>query len=249
MDNPYMVRPHLDGEPFTYKGGKTGFLLVHGLTATTAEIRPLADRLNALGYTVKAPLLPGHGTHPDDLNKTKWQDWYGEVKQAYLEMEEVCDQVWLGGESMGALLSLRVAAEFPDVAGLMLFAPALILSTPHIKWAYLLQYFKKYLDKSQIRDDLEWKGYNVYPLKAAVQLLELQKVIKRDLHKVTQPIKVFVSEADKTVDLISGQLIIDSVSSTQKQLRIMKESPHTVLLGSEKEQIIDEAIVFFKSVS
>lgn len=150
---------------------------------------------------------------------------------------------------MGALLSLRLAAEFPDVAGLMLFAPALILRTPHIKWAYLLQYFKKYLDKSQIRDDLEWKGYNVYPLKAAVQLLELQKVIKRDLHKVTQPIKVFVSEADKTVDLISGQLIIDSVSSTQKQLRIMKESPHTVLLGSEKEQIIDEAIAFFKSVS
>lgn len=249
MDNPYMVRPHLDGESFTYEGGKTGFLLVHGLTATTAEIRPLAERLHTLGYTVKAPLLPGHGTHPDDLNRTKWQDWYGEVKQAYLEMEESCDQVWLGGESMGALLSLRVATEFPDVAGLLLFAPALILRTPHIKLAYLLQYFKKYLDKSQIRDDLEWKGYNVYPLKAAVQLLELQKIIKSDLYKINQPIKVFVSEEDKTVDLSSGQLIIDSVSSTHKRLLVMKESPHTMLLGAEKEKIIDEAIAFFKSVS
>jgi carboxylesterase len=247
MDNPYMVKPHLDGEPFTYQGNKTGFLLVHGFTATTTEIRPLAERLHALEYTVKAPLLPSHGTHPDELNKTKWQDWYGEVKQAYLELVEVCDQVWLGGESMGALLSLRVAAEFPDVAGLMLFSPAMVVR--NLKWAYLLQFFQKHLDKSQKEDDLAWKGYNVYPLKGAVQLRKLQKIVRRDLSKVTQPVMVVVSEADETVDLSTGQLIIDSVSSTHKRLLVMKESPHTMLLGAENEKIIDEAIAFFKSVS
>ena len=247
MDNPYIVRPHLDGQPFTYEGNKTGFVLVHGFTATTTEIRPLAERFHALGYSVKAPLLPGHDTHPDDLNDTKWQDWYQEVKQAYLDLKTKCDQVWLGGESMGALLSMRVATEFPDVAGLLLFSPAMVVR--NLKWAYLLQFFQKYLDKSNKKDDLAWKGYNVYPLRSAVQLLKLQKVVKRDLYKVTQPIMVVVSEGDKTVDLSTGQLIIDSVSSTQKRLLIMKESPHVMLLGHEKEKIIDEAITFFNSVS
>jgi len=148
---------------------------------------------------------------------------------------------------MGALLSLRVAAEFPDVAGLMLFSPALVV--PNLKWAYLLQFFQKHLDKSQKEDDLAWKGYNVYPLKGAVQLRKLQKIVRRDLSRVTQPVMGVVSEADETVDLSTGQLIIDSVSSTHKRLLVMKESPHTMLLGAEKEKIIDEAIAFFKSVS
>ena len=82
MSNEYILRPDLDGNSFYHQGNSTGFLLIHGFTASTAEVRPLADRLTELGYTVSAPLLPGHNTHPDDLNKTKWQDWYATVRQS-----------------------------------------------------------------------------------------------------------------------------------------------------------------------
>ena len=36
----------------------------------------------AAGLTVRLPRLPGHGTRWQDLNDTRWPDWYGEVERA-----------------------------------------------------------------------------------------------------------------------------------------------------------------------
>jgi len=43
MADNYMEHPELDGSSFHFQGGKTGFLLLHGFTATTAEVRPWAS--------------------------------------------------------------------------------------------------------------------------------------------------------------------------------------------------------------
>jgi len=249
MSNKYIEKPHLDGSSFYYPGNITGFLLLHGFTATTAEVRPMAERLKEQGFTISAPLLPGHDTHPDELNKVHWQDWVQTVRQAYLELRKSCDQIWLGGESMGALLCLLTAVEFPEVAGLLLFAPALELKIKGSKAAYFLQYFKKYFDKGSSKDNLEWKGYNVFPLKGFVQLMKLQKQVRKQLDKVTQPTLVFISKADKRVSVKTGETIINSISSNKKQLIVLEDSPHTMLLGHDKEQIIDKAIEFVQNAS
>lgn len=249
MCNKYIEKPYLDGSSFYYPGNRTGFLLLHGFTATTAEVRPLAERLKEQGFTISAPLLPGHDTHPDDLNKVHWQDWVQTVRKAYLELRESCDHIWLGGESMGGLLCLLTAVEFPEVTGLLLFAPALELKIKGSKSAYFLQYFKKYFDKGSSKDNLEWKGYNVFPLKGFVQLMKLQKQVRKQLDKVTQPTLVFISKADKRVSVKTGETIINSISSNKKQLIVLEDSPHTMLLGHDKEQIIDKAIEFVQNAS
>ncbi|MEL7625441.1 MAG: alpha/beta fold hydrolase [Anaerolineaceae bacterium] len=247
MSNQYIVKPYLDGSSFHFPGNKTGFVLVHGFTATTTEIRPLAERLHLEGYTVSAPLLPGHDTHPDDLNRVRWQDWYKTVRQAYLEMRETCDQVWLGGESMGALLCLLVASGFPEVSGLLLFSPA--LKVRKLNAALLAQFFIKYLDKSKKSNDQLWKGYNVYPMRGAVQLLKLQKQVKKNLHKVTQPTLVVVSENDQTVRVSTGKSIINSISSREKKLIVLKNASHTMLLDKDNQQTIDQAIEFVQQTT
>ncbi len=70
-----IVNPHLSGDSFYWQAGPTGVLLVHGYTATTSEVQPLARILNSEGYSVAGPLLPGHHTTPRELNQVKWQDW------------------------------------------------------------------------------------------------------------------------------------------------------------------------------
>ena len=107
-----MLHPELDGNSFYFEGDETAFLLVHGYTATTTEVRTLAELYLALGRTVAAPLLPGHGTHPDELNQTRWQDWYEAVRQTYLDLRARNKKIWLAGESMGALLCLKLAMDF-----------------------------------------------------------------------------------------------------------------------------------------
>jgi len=75
MDATFLRNSHLDGDAFFWQAGKMGALLIHGFTATTAEVRLLGEYLHARGYTISAPLLPGHGTSPAEMNRCKWQDW------------------------------------------------------------------------------------------------------------------------------------------------------------------------------
>ena len=242
MADNYMINPDLDGSSFTYQGGKTGFLLLHGFTATTAEVRPLGERLHAAGHTVSAPLLPGHGTHPDDLNKVRWQDWVQAAESGYEKLSKQCDEVWVAGESMGGLLSLLLAANHPGIKGILLYAPA--LEIPKLRKAYLFQYFIKYVAKSKPNDGLLWKGYNVYPLKGAVALLKLQKEARKALSKVTQPTLAFFSEKDATVVLTASEMLKQKIGSDQLELVILKESSHVILLASEQQKVIDHTLKY-----
>lgn len=237
MAENYIIHPELDGESFTYQVGKKGFLLLHGFTATTAEVRPLAERLHAAGHTICAPLLPGHGTHPDDLNNVRWQDWIETAEVEYQKLCAQCDEVWVAGESMGGLLCLQLAARHPEIIGLLLYAPA--LDVRNMRAAYVLQYVMKYLAKKPNKDNLLWKGYNVYPLKGAVELLRLQKVTRKALSKVTQPTLAFFSKKDATVRLAASDFLRAKIGSKQLELVILEESPHVILLANEQQKVID----------
>lgn len=131
--------PHLEGNAFTWEGGPTGVLLIHGFTATSAEIRPLGRVLHEHGYTVAGPLLPGHFTRPEDLNRVRWQDWVATAEAAYAQIACRCTRVIVGGESTGGLLTLYLASEHPEIAAVMAYAPALRLNFR------LIDYLKLYL--------------------------------------------------------------------------------------------------------
>src|SRR5512134_2949565 len=118
-----MQNPQLEGGAFLWSAGRTGVLLIHGFTATTAEVRPLAKVLRQNGYTVAGPLLPGHGTTPEQANRARWQQWVAAGEAAYRQLAGRCDQVVVGGESMGGLIALYLAAQHPEVAAVLAYAP------------------------------------------------------------------------------------------------------------------------------
>ncbi len=242
MANEFIIHPELDGSSFFFEGGKVGFVLLHGFTATTTEVRPLGEALRDAGYTVSAPLLPGHGTHPDNLNNVRWQDWYRTAEQEFERLSSRCETVWLGGESMGGLLCLLLAARKPKVGGLLLYAPA--LSVRRMRVAYVAQFFMKYLAKKNINYELQWSGYNVYPIKGAVELLKLQKVTRKALGKVKAPTKVFFSEKDATVELSASQTLSQKIGAEIFDMEILKDSPHVILLGGEQATVIDRSLSF-----
>ena len=122
---------HPLAEPFVADGdatsprGRVGILLSHGFTGSPASMKPWAEYLAAQGYAVSVPRLPGHGTTWQDMNKTTWADWYGEVERAFEALANQVDTVVVCGLSMGGGLALRLAADHPDrVAGLVLVNPA-----------------------------------------------------------------------------------------------------------------------------
>src|SRR5665647_162925 len=120
-------------EPFSHDGSDVGVLLCHGFTGTPQSMRPWGEYLADRGYTVRVPLLPGHGTTWQEMNNTRWEDWYAGVDTAFRELNETCERVVVGGLSMGATLALKLAQEHgPHVSGLILVNPAVKLEEPLI---------------------------------------------------------------------------------------------------------------------
>lgn len=48
--------------PGSGKNKNVGVLLLHGFTGSPASMRPWAHFLHQRGFTVRVPLIPGHGT-------------------------------------------------------------------------------------------------------------------------------------------------------------------------------------------
>ncbi len=249
MNTTTLRNPHLEGESFFWQAGPTGVLLIHGYTATTAEVRLLGRYLHERGYTVSGPLLPGHRTSPEDMNRCRWQDWSGAVEAAYQQLKASCERVFIGGESMGAVLALYAASEHPEASGLVLYAPALLTPAHVMIVARLLSPFRPYLAKGAGRPsaaDERWQGYPVNPLRAAVQLGNLQREALRRLLRIHQPVFVAQGRWDEAIDPRSGEVILRETASTVKELHWLEHSTHCVILDQEWEQASELALRFMQ---
>jgi carboxylesterase len=233
-------------DSFFRQGGFTGVLLFHGFTATTFEVKGLADELHAAGYTVSAPLLPGHGTTPDDLNHVKWQDWMQTAENALADLKKNCRFVFVGGESMGGLISLLLAHNHPEIKGLLLYAPA--IESRKLWITPLLKYFIKFSKKRNSDDLFEWQGYSVNPVAGAAQLYSLQYRAVRILKTITQPLIIFQGKNDRTVSPSGALKAYKTIPSFDKEI-VWLDCGHCILLDADFEDVAKRSLEFIRRIN
>lgn len=238
--NTYLHNPELQGDTFSFKGTREdAVLLFHGFTATSNEVYRLGKVLNNAGFTSVGPLLPGHGTNPAELNKVRWRQWIATAEVEYQALAKTHRRVFVGGESNGALIALMLAARHPEIAGVLAFAPALIV--PITFWQrlelYVIAPFVPSLPKGDLDGDKTWQGYKVNPLKALIQLISLQNETRKRLPEIRQPILIVQGRRDQTIDPHSAEVVYESVSSPVKELHWMENSRHCVLLDQENHLV------------
>jgi carboxylesterase len=246
LGSDWLQHPELNGETIFWPGNPVGFLLIHGFTATTTEVRPLAVFLHEHGYTVSAPLLPGHGTTPQELNKKKWTDWVKCVDEAYQQLQKTCRVIFIGGESMGGLLSLYLARKHSDVAGILLYAPA--LKVLQLGRAQILSLIHDFHWKKGGDQSMPWKGYRVVPLKASRQLYKFQRIVLRVLPNITQPTLIHQGRKDRSLDLRSSILVLNRLGSMDKTLLWFENSQHCILLDREFDQVASASLTFIQRI-
>jgi len=98
--------------PFSLGEGDHACLLLHGLTGSPAEVRPVGEALARAGFRAVGPLLPGHGTTPEDLETVTRSDMLDAAREAFFSLRGA-RRLYLCGLSMGALLAPAV-----DMAGM-----------------------------------------------------------------------------------------------------------------------------------
>jgi carboxylesterase len=241
--------PVLPGaEPWRHDGGPVGVLLIHGFTGTPMSLRPWAEALAAAGLTVTLPRLPGHGTRWQELNLTRWQDWYAEVDAALVDLQRRCASVFVMGLSMGGTLALRLAEEHgKDISGLVLVNPSLASER---KAFALLPLLKRVVPSlAGIASDIAKPGitelaYDRTPLRALHSLVGLWRTTVSDLAKVTQPVLIFRSLRDHVVEPSSARLLLSRISSTDVEEVLCENSYHVATLDHDAERIVEGSLAF-----
>jgi carboxylesterase len=251
------LAPHAD--PFSSDGApddsgrRVGVLLSHGFTGSPASMVPWGKYLAEQGYAVSVPLLPGHGTTWQDLNTTRWEDWYQALEHSFDELRARTDQVVVGGLSMGASLALQLAENRGnDLAGLLLVNPGLSNTHPARHVRHVLKHLVPAFPG--IKNDIKKPGqdevaYDKVPLKAVASQMDAWKSVIRDLPKVTQPVLMFRSREDHVVDPASGRYVMSMVSSRDLTERILENSYHVATLDNDAPQIFEESAEFIRRVT
>ncbi|WP_406197785.1 alpha/beta fold hydrolase [Kitasatospora sp. NBC_01560] len=246
--------PLLPGaEPFRRQGGPVGVLLCHGFTGSPQSMRPWAEELAAAGLTVSVPLLPGHGTRWQDMQVTRWEDWYAEVERELLELSATCEQVFVVALSMGSALALRLAAlHGPAVSGLVLVNPSVRSDNPASVLLPVLRHLVPSLPGVSgdiARPGATELGYDRTPLHAAWSLARLWKEVQARLPRVTQPVLLFHSPQDHVVSPANSELVLARISSTDVTERLCQRSYHVATLDHDAAEIFAASLDFIRRLA
>ena len=249
---PEAVSVHPDALPYEAGNGPTGVLLCHGFSGSTQSMIGWARHLEAAGFQVLLPRLPGHGTTWQECNQTAWTDWYACVDEAFAMLSARCEQVFLAGLSMGAALSLRLAEQHgAAVSGLVLVNPFINQRDPRIHILPILRVIPSFAgrvnDIAKPGED-EW-GYHRLPLRALYSLTLLWADLRRNLDRVDQPLLVYRAIHDHVVDASSVRLIKEGVRSSDQTYIELQRSYHVATLDYDAEDIFDGSVAFFRRLT
>lgn len=230
-------------EPFLLPGNEQGVLLVHGFTGSPAEMKLLGEYLHSQGYTVLGVRLCGHGTHVRDMTPTTWPYWYGAVEDGYHILKGLCKEISVIGLSMGGLLSLKLAVEYPVAKVAALSAP-IYLYERRLPLLPIYRLFRNYMPKKRKRfvdiDPLYSVGYDHTPLKSLESLLDFIKHVDKLLPLVNVPAFIAQSRLEHTVRPESANHIFDRIASVDKQLYWLEKSGHIITLDMERDQLFEQ---------
>jgi carboxylesterase len=238
-------------EPFFFPAGKTGCLLIHGISGTPQVMRLMGEYLAAAGITALGVRLKGHATRVEDMHLCTYQDWVASAEEALTELREHCSTVFCAGLSMGGVISLRLAALHPaDLTGVITICSPYELRALKFKFVPLLKKVIKKLASGprSTNDPLAVEiNYPFHSIPAVHELIKLTSVVRADLPSIKQPALIFGARQDNTVNSRDINLYYEKLASSEKELVWLENSQHVATIDYDKEIIFQKTVEFISA--
>ncbi len=217
-----------------------GVLLIHGLLASPAEVRPFGEFLVEAGYTVLGIRLKGHGTTPLELASVGKNEWYQSVKHGYDILSGLVEHVHLVGFSTGGALALLLAAEQPEkVSSVAAVCVPLKFQNPNMMLISLLHGVNRFTQwvatkdaiKAFVLHDTEHPdiNYRHVPVSALYELRQLIDELEKKLKHVLCPVALLQAQNDPIVDPSSALRLYEQLTTADATLIQIPADKHGIL--------------------
>lgn len=198
----------LAANPHTEYRGK--FLLFHGLNDSAYVWTDSAKAIAARGFDVRAVLLPGHGSHPQQMLNIHYQSWLTAAREHYALWKTDDTPIYLGGFSLGAVIATILALEQQEIAGLLLFSPAYHSQLNHLlRWSWLYKRVRPWMFGGVIIEDNPIK-YNSIPINSGHQYYRTTRYLKKNWNsrRLNIPVLAVLSSNDSVVAIDSVRAVL-----------------------------------------
>lgn len=241
-------------EPFYFRGGTTGCLLVHGFTGAPKEMRWMGEYLASQGRTVLGIRLAGHATQPADMVRMGWRDWLVSVEDGYHLLQDSCSRIVICGLSMGGILSLLFASRFPVDGVIAISTPYALPNDWRLRFIRLLGWLIPNVSKGPpdwhnleaARDHVDYPNY---PTRSILELQALLVEMRRALPAVKAPVLLVHSRQDGGVSPDNMQRIYDALGATDKHMMWVENSGHVIPREPERQRVFEAAQAFIQRVT
>jgi carboxylesterase len=239
--------------------GTTACLALHGLGGGPYEMGPLIDALEADGFRVDAPILPGHEPKGPVMPASNWRDWATASEAAFDALAAAGAPVVVVGFSTGGTLALRLATRRP-VARMVLLAPFLAIRyswlIPLRPATYLRQFAKLIPNLPRrspaVRDPVmrRWSsghdGFRTFNIQATISALELIDEVKTLVCEITTPTLIIQGNLDTVVEPSRARWLHRELRAPTKALLSLPHSDHLVALDRDRQTAITATLEFVR---
>lgn len=220
---------------------------LHGFSASQEEGDPVhTDFAKKFGCNLFLSRLDAHGIDTTEplANFTAAGVW-NSAKEAYEIGKKLGKKVILLATSTGGTLALKLAAEYPDIAGLILLSPNIAINDPNAwllnnHWGLQIAHLVKGEYNTAKDSSAVYKQYwnYKYRMEGAVQLEELLETTMKEstFKKVTQPVLLlyYFKDEDHQDDVVKVSamkrmfLQLGTAENLKRQMAISNAGNHVI---------------------
>ena len=231
-------------------------LMVHGGGDTPQTLSHLADEFASRGYTVSAPLLPGHGRDLVAFDASDGDAWFDAVRRDFTALRESHESVGVVGLSMGGALSARLAAETQQVDALVLLSPYLsmpvggsLLARTAAAWGLFFPAVKtaselSVLDPAARAVSLGYGAFTHRSLRA-LRLTAARGYAARPA--ITAPTLVMQSTTDNRISSAATRRAFDRIGASEKKLEWIEGAGHVITVDYGWQKVVERAVSWIEN--
>lgn len=225
-------------------------LLLHGAGDSPSTLRYLAEHLHGRGYSVRAPLLPGHGRTIREFATVTADAWYEAAAEELRGLRATHEWVAIAGLSMGGALAARLAAD-PAISSDL---PAVVLLAPYVEppafvraaamtsrgWGAVATYVDT-MDTRSIHDSTEREkalGYGVMTPAALRALVRTAQLASRSLPDIVVPTMMIQSRHDNRVPAAGAERAFARIGATHKRMVWREVGGHILTVDHGWEEVV-----------
>ncbi len=165
--------------------------------------------------------------------------------------------LFLGGFSTGAALSVLESMKDKEIKGLVLISPALAVKDSKVALAGMLSGFKDWV--GDIQDDVDYAKYETFAVNAAYQIYLLTQEIDALLNqgrRIEAPVFAALSQEDMTIDPERALFVLEQYAPSPRNVLVVyaknpqgKSRPFVGKIYNENSFIANKKVLDFSHVA